>query len=154
MFQTRVAERLIQSRGEFVLLQQELNRVTNDLTGNVTINTRSFKLKVIPITKTTAPQIEEDLSYLASNRQYTFGALFDTVTTQFIGLYSAIKNLDVRIDDYIIWNGSRCRIAKIQAFPDRNTMILGTVASAETGGIVYPVTVATHLRLSVEVNLD
>ena len=155
-FINRVTRRLKQRYGQPITFRKKSTNTTDYTTGVQTVvhETREVK-RAIVIEQNVKPEIEEDLSYIASNRPYTYDALFDVTVVRVIVDRSDLAGFDLRTGHEFQWHGHVHAVSGIRDFEEgRSVIVSARSATGEPSGRVHPVTVASHIRLEQDGTTD
>lgn len=122
-------------------------------TGALTIPTPSVRrIRAIVFDRSSLPQIEEDLTLIATNRQYTFGGLFDLSTKDLLISGRLLKGFPLRLDCRVNISNEVLKVAKIVNAGESGAIWLRCVTSNEQGARVIHLTLGNALRLEAEID--
>lgn len=154
-FINRVTRRLKRRYGQPVTFRKDTSSTDFD-SGEQTIatSTRDVPLAIV-IQQGVRPELEEDLTYIATNRPYTYNALFDITLVRVIVERVDLLGFDLRTGDKFQWNGHVHTIEKLDDFEaNRSVIVSARTATAEPVGRVFAVTAGNHIRLEQEATLS
>lgn len=154
-FINRVTRRLKRRYGQPVTFRKDASTPDFD-TGEqtVAISTRDVPLAIV-IQQGVKPELEEDLTYIATNRPYTYNALFDVTVVRVIVERVDLLGFDLRTGDKFQWNGHVHTIEQLVDFQaNRSLLVSARTATAEPVGRVFAVAAGNHIRLEHEATLS
>ena len=147
-FITQVTKRLTRRYGQPIQFRNDV--VTPDYTTGV--QTKTFEIrdvaKAIVLPQQVTREVEEDLSYIASNRPYTYDALFDITQVQMLVFRSDLVGFNLTTGTLFQYHGHMHTVTSIQDFEEnRAVYIKGRTGTAEPNGRVVNAVAANHIRL-------
>jgi len=86
-------------------------------TGKKIPTTIAFQInKVIILPDSLTKKFDYDLSFIAANRNFTYGGFYDTATRHLIIDKRDLHDYEIRTDDYFIYQGERWQVALVDDF--------------------------------------
>ncbi len=149
-FITKVTKRLTKRYGQPIQFRNDTN--SSDYTTGEQTSTYVTRdvAKAIVLPQKVTPEIEEDLSYIASNRPYTYDALFDVTQVRLIVSRSDLVGFSLTTNTLFQYHGHMHTVTRIDDFEEgRSVLIRGRTGTAEPVGRVIDLNVANHVRLEV-----
>lgn len=88
------------------------------------------------------------LSYIAANKNFTYGALFENNTRPIIIDYADLPDFTITTDDHVEYDGRRYQIKQVQEAAKHRGVILivENINAAETVGV--PISVETDIEFT------
>ena len=147
-FITQVTKRLTRRYGQPVQFRNSTSVSDYESGGQTTTYEIKQVAKAIVLPQQVKPEVEEDLSYIASNRPYTYDALFDITLVRVIVLRSDLIGFVLTIGSEFLYHGHMHTIVDITDFEEgRSVLVRGRTGTGEPNGRVFDMRVANHIRM-------
>ena len=149
-FISQVLYRLKRRYGEPCTICERTSSTVNLETGAKTVhkNTRLVN-KVIVLPSVVHREFQYDLSFIATNKNFTYGGLYDTSLRKMIFDRKDLDDFEIKKDMYLLFSGKRFEIQTIEEFEDRTAYLVTAKGSLEA-----PVETITELKVGDEVEVD
>lgn len=132
---------------------QELNYNTGE---NVVVKHVYSIRKAVVITNTLNRRFVQDIAYLAANKNFTYGGLFDENSTFFIiDARDLPKNVTIEMDDFIFYEHGRYYVKKVERLAYNCGYIVSCLQHEGANPFdVQPAKVLQSLDIQQEINYD
>lgn len=112
-FIRRVLYRLKRRYGEAMDIVERVSDTVDRATGAKTIEKRTIRVnRVVILPAVITKEFQYDLTFIATNKNFTYGGLYDTTTRRFIFDRKDLKGWVITTDQYFLFKGVRydCKI--------------------------------------------
>lgn len=119
IFIRRVLYRLKRRYGEAMDIVERVSDIVDLQTGRKTIEKRTIRVnRVIILPAMITKEFKYDLTFIATNKNFTYGGLYDTTTRNFIFDRQDLGDWVITTDQYFLFKGVRYDCQKIEDLED------------------------------------
>jgi hypothetical protein len=136
MFMRRAIYQFKKDYGTLIRYFVIKNSSTDTKTGARLIEKDMFELPAVLLPQDLVRKFMQDIGYLAANKNFTYGALNDYLTSKFLILDDDLpKGLAINLNGYIVWNHKRLERISFESMENGVAYLL--TAKASEGGVPY-----------------
>lgn len=146
-FISRVVYRLKRRYGEPAHIVERTGSVVNLETGAKTVSKRSLYVnRVIVLPSKIHREFQYDLTFIATNKNFTYGGLYDTTEREFIIDRKDLPDFEIKVGMYLLFKDRRYEVKEVAEFEDNTAyVILGKQCLEAHAETVIDVTVGNTI---------
>lgn len=143
-FISQVLYRLKRRYGEAVIIYNRLSSTTNLETGVKSVITESVIVKrAIVLPSKIHREFVYDLTFIATNKNFTYGGHFDTTERQLIFDRKDLPNFEIKVGMYLLFKSRRYDVKQVEEFED-NTGYFVTAKQSIEADATHTIQVNAH----------